>query len=122
MKGLRLAGVNTLAGANAHLAKRYLPHWNQRFTRPAKNPADAHRRLGQEHWLESILSACAMRRVNDDHTLQHAGQRYRIPAEGIRPGLRRARVRVEHRLDGSLVAMFRGQALPILPCPEPQRS
>lgn len=121
VKGLRLAAAGTLAQANAYLDQRYLPHWNRRFTRPAKNPADAHRRPGPEHRLESILSICAVRRVNDDYTLQHAGRRYRFPTESIRPGLRRASVRVERRLDGSLTAIFRGQALAILPCPEPQR-
>lgn len=78
--------------------------------------------LGREHPLESILSICQTHRVNDDHTVQHGGSRYRIPAEQVRPGLRWAAVRVEQRLDGTLVARFRGFTLPLLPCTEPPPS
>src|SRR5438445_12101465 len=56
VRGLRKAGVQTLAEANAYLEQEYLPMWNRRFTVEAENGTDAHRPLRAEHHLAAILS------------------------------------------------------------------
>jgi hypothetical protein len=112
VKGLRVAGARTGEEANAYLEAEFLPEWEKRFTVEARNPADAHRRLGREHDLVAILSQV----VTNDYTLRFQGQSYRVAREGIRAGLRGSRVRVERRLDGTLAVRFRGRYLPLAVC------
>ncbi|MBI4463782.1 MAG: hypothetical protein HY647_03660 [Acidobacteria bacterium] len=113
IKGLRQAGVDTLQGAQQYLERGYLPLWNRRFTVAAANRTDAHRPLGPEHDLAAILSQVESRVVAPDYTVRFQGRRYQIARAGIRPGLRRARVRVEKRLDGSVAVRFRKHSLTV---------
>jgi hypothetical protein len=121
VKGLRKAGARTLEEAQRYLQQVYLPLWNRRFTVPATNPTDAHRSLGAEHNLAAILSRVESRVVAADYTLQFEGQLFQIARQGIRPGLRGARVRVEQRLDGSLGVRFRDRYLAVRRCDLPSR-
>src|SRR5918995_3105576 len=56
VKGLRLAGVSTLADANRYLDEEFLPWWSANLTVEPASAADAHRILGPEHDLASALS------------------------------------------------------------------
>ena len=103
VKALRKAGVRTLETANAYLEQVFLPMWNQRFVCAPANPADGHRSLAKLE-LSSILSVVETRRIDNDHTVPWRGVKWQIPREAIRPGMRGSRVRVEQRLDGSMVA------------------
>ena len=47
VKEMRLAGIDSIAAANHFLETRFLPEWEQRFTVTARNPRNAHRRLGR---------------------------------------------------------------------------
>jgi hypothetical protein len=117
VKQMRLAGVNTLEQANRYLEEVFLPAWEQRFTVAPRQSQDAHRPLGREHRLDQILSVRQPRAVANDYTVRWAGQRWAIGRAEVRAGLRRARVLVERRLDGSLWARFRQRYLPLQPCP-----
>ena len=117
VKQMRLAGVNTREQANRYLEEVFLPAWEQRFTVAPRQSQDAHRPLGREHRLEEILSVREPRSVANDYTVRWAGQRWAIARAAVRAGLRRARVLVERRLDGSLWARFRDHYLPLQPCP-----
>jgi hypothetical protein len=116
VKGLRLAGARTLGEANAYLEREFLPRWEKRFTVAARQPADAHRRLGREHDLAAILSQVESRVVKNDYTLRLEGRSYRIAREGITAGLRGSRVRMEQRRDGTIAIRFRGRYLPVSRC------
>jgi transposase len=122
VKGLRKAGVNTLAGAQQYLERVYLPLWNRRFTVAAANPTEAHRPLGPQHDLAAILSLVESRVVSPDYTVQLHRRRYQIAREAVRARLRGARVRVEQRLNGSVAVRFREHYLPVRECgtPAPQ--
>src|SRR5438034_5472059 len=48
VKELRLAGIDSIAGANHFLEMRFLPEWEERFTVDPRNPRNAPRRLGRE--------------------------------------------------------------------------
>jgi len=110
IKELRLAGIGTIAAANAFLERKFIPMWNRRFACAPASPADAHRsRRGFD--LDAILSHQETRTVANDYTLQHKGQRYQIERGSIRGGLRRSRVVVEERLDGSVKLRWRGEYL-----------
>jgi transposase len=117
VKGLRVAGANTLEEANRYLETEFLPWWNQHLVRIPASAVDAHRTLGSEHDLAAILSQVETRQVNHDYTFQLAGQLYQIERRSITAGLRGATVRIERRLDGSLAVRFRERYLVLAACP-----
>jgi hypothetical protein len=102
VKELRLAKAKTCDEANAVLEK-LLPEHNRRFAKPARRATDAHRRLG--HRLESILSIQSERVVSNDYAVRFANRFYQLLPPAY-PGLRRGRVVIEERLDGSLKIRF----------------
>jgi hypothetical protein len=116
VKGLRKAGVRTLEEANQYLEQEFLKGWNERFTVEAASKVDAHRPLGDALSLESILSHAEQRQVTNDYTVAWDGQRWQIPKEAVRPGLRRSSIRVEARLDGSLQARIGEQWVTLTVC------
>jgi hypothetical protein len=116
VKGMRKRKVCTLEAANGYLEKEYLPLWNERFTvRPAQE-ADAHRPLGKQHDLASILSRVEHRVMGEDYTIRYDGRLYGLEREQVRPGLKKQGVRVEQRLNGRLMVQWRGQALELKLC------
>ena len=116
VKGMRKAGVRTLAEANAYLEQEYLPLWNRRFTLPPANATDAHRPLGREHELDAILSRVESRVVAHDYTIRYDKKIYQIARADLRPGLRGATVRVEARGDRSVWVRFRDRYLTVKVC------
>jgi transposase len=121
VKGLRVAGARTLEEANRYLEEEFLPWWNQHLVVAAANPADAHRPLGAEHDLAASLSQVVMREVGNNYTVPLDGKTYRMVLDAVPAGLRNAVVRVERRLDGTLVARFRERTWPLLECPKPPK-
>jgi transposase len=119
VKELRLAGIDSIAGANHFLEMRFLPEWEERFTVAPRNPRNAHRRLGREHRLEEILSVRAARKVAQDHTVSWEGNLWGVPRDEVCAGLRGAQVEIERRLDGSHWLRFRNRYLRLRHCPEP---
>ncbi len=121
VKGLRVAGARTLEDANAYLEKEYLPWWNQTLAVKAADPADAHRPLGKEHDLAAILSHIEQRQVTNDYTVRYDGKVYQIDRRDIRTGMRKAWVRVEQRLDGTIAVQFQGRYVRVRRCAPPLR-
>lgn len=111
VKGMRLAGVRTMAQANAYLEKEYLPWWNKTRTVAPANAEDAHRPLEKQQDLAAILSHVESRQVKNDYTIQFAGKTYAIERADIGAGLRGAAVRVELRRDGTVAVRFRDKYL-----------
>jgi hypothetical protein len=116
VKGLRLAGATTLEQANQYLQCHFLPWWNETLKVLPANTTDAHRPLGPNHQLSSVLSHVESRTVGNDYTFRYAGKLYQIAASGIRTGLRGGVVRVEQRLDGSLAVRFADAWLKVSEC------
>ena len=121
VKGLRVAGVRTLEAANAYLENEFLPWWNQTLTVVPAHAADAHRQLGKEHDLAAILSHVEQRQVTNDYTIRWDGKFYQIDRRDVRPGLRKAWVRVEQRLDGTIAVRFQDQYVRVRRCAQPVR-
>jgi hypothetical protein len=109
VKELRLAGATTVDEANAVL-DRLLPEHNRRFTKPARQPGDAHRPLGPGHVLVAILSIQEQRVVANDYTVRFRNRFYQL-LKPVHPGERGGRVVIELRLDGSMAIRFRGKYL-----------
>lgn len=116
VKGLRVAGVTTLEGANHYLETEFLPWVNATIAVVPANPDDAHRPLEKQHDLAAILSHVEKRRVNADYTFPLGAKTYRILRQDICTGLRGASLRVEQRRDGSVAACFRGRYLRVERC------
>src|SRR5436190_13714795 len=109
VKELRLAGATTGAQANAGL-ERLLPAHNRRFSKPARQAADAHRPLGPGHDLAAILSIQEERVVANDYTVRFRNRFYQL-LPPVWPGERGGKVVIELRLDGALAIRFRGKYL-----------
>jgi hypothetical protein len=122
VKGLRVAGASTLEEANRFLEEEFLPWWNQHLVVAPANPADAHRPLGAEHDLAASLSHVVMREVDNDYTVALDGKTYRIVLDTVPAGLRRAVVRIERRLDGTLMTRFREHTWPLEECEKPPKA
>src|SRR3954464_3533421 len=87
---LRVAGVTTIAGANAYLRDAFLPQHNATFSRAPRDAATAFVALGKVD-LEQILCHEEDRVVTDDNTvvlegrcLQLAKQAGRRTCAGLR--------------------------------------
>jgi hypothetical protein len=120
VKGMRVAGVRLLAEANAYLENEFLPWWNQTLTVKPASPDDAHRQLGKEHDLPAILSHVESRQING-YVIRYDGKFYQIDRRDIRPGMRKATVRVEVRLDGEIAVRFEGTYVRVRRCAQPER-
>jgi len=122
VKGMRVAGVKTLEQANQYLTDDYLAWWERELTVEAANPDDAHRPLEKSHNLAASLSHVETRQVRPDYTLRWDGKLYQIQRQAITTGLRRANVRVEQRLDGSLAVRHGERYLPVEECAAAEKS
>ena len=119
VKGMRVAKVRTIEEANAYLEKEYLPGWDRTLTVEPANATDAHRPLGKEHDLAAILSHVELRQVTNDYTVRYDGKLYQIDRKDVRVGLRKAKLHVEERLDGTITVRFEGRYLGIRRCAQP---
>jgi transposase len=116
VKGMRVAGVATLEQANEYLRNDYLVWWERELTVEPASRDDAHRPLEKTHHLAASLSHVETRQVRSDYTLRWDGKLYQIERQAVTTGLRRASVRVEKRLDGSLAVRHQGRYLPVKEC------
>jgi len=121
-KGLRVAAAGSLEQANAYLEQEFLPWWNRTLTVKPNNDCDAHRPLTQEYDLAAILSHVDERQVSNGYTVQYRGRSYQIPPHQVRTGMRGSKLRVEARLDGTIVMRFRHEYLRIKVCEAPARA
>jgi transposase len=106
VKGLRVAGVKTLEQANQYLEETYLVWWERELTVEPAHPDDAHRTLDKSHNLAASLSHVETRQVRNDYTIPLDAGLYQIDRQAVVSGLRKANVRVEKRLDGSIAVRF----------------
>jgi hypothetical protein len=118
LKELRIAGIKTMVAANRFLHQVFIPNWQQRFTVQASSSLDAHRPLGSLD-LASVLCHRDLRLVANDYTLSLENRRWAIARHDVRSGLRKSKVLVETRLDGSRWARFRKARLPLSPVAAP---
>src|SRR5207245_473101 len=81
---LRLAGVTTLAAANAYLWEQFIPDYNATFTRPASDPTSAFVPLGDVD-LEQILCEEEDRVVGQDNIVSFDGVHLQLAKQPGRP-------------------------------------
>lgn len=109
IKEMRLAGVKSLEEANAFLEK-YLPIYNRRFGRVARESGDMHRPVPSGVDLRQVLSVQTVRTLRKDNTVHHENHIFLIKEHwGTRK--RPEKITVQERLNGKLYLVHEGCAL-----------
>ena len=106
---LRLAGITTVAAANAFLPG-FTTRFNARFGRLAADSVPAWRPVPRGLDLERICSLYTEATVLNDNTVRTQGTVLQIPPGPGGRGYAKARVEVRHLLDGSW-RIYRGDQL-----------
>jgi len=106
---LRLAGITTVAAANAFLPG-FTTRFNARFGRPAADSVPAWRPVPRGLDLERICSLYTEATVAQRQHGANAGTVLQIPPGPGGRGYAKARVEVRHLLDGSWRILPRGSA------------
>jgi hypothetical protein len=105
---LRLAQAADLPAANQAL-QRFLPDYNRRFARLARNSERAWRRA--PHNLDRICCLLHERVVSNDNVVQWEGRRLQIPPQPHRFSFAGARVQLYETLEGHLSIYYHNTPL-----------
>lgn len=107
---LRLAGAGNIEEANTVL-DAFLPRFNERFGVPAALPEPAYRAVVPGLDIAGMLCIKERRKVAKDNTVQYYGRTLQLYPDAERRSYARAHVEVQERLDGRLLAHYRGKIL-----------
>jgi transposase len=100
-KELRLAGITTVAAANAWLKSHYIAEHNRTFAIQPEQDGTAFVADAHEAWRET-LCVIEERTVANDNTIAWDGRRLQLPESRLRPHFVKAVVRVHAYPDGRL--------------------
>lgn len=113
IKELRLAGISTVKEANKFVKEVFIPKFNAKFAVKAQKKGNLHKPLTkwEKDNLDKIFSIQTPRTVNNDFTVRHQGKWYQL--DQIQPTLvlKRERVLMEERIDGTMLISLRGKYL-----------
>lgn len=107
---LRLSRASNITEANLVL-RDFLPRFNQRFGVPAAQPGQAYRPISLELDLEGILCVKERRRVARDNTVQYRQRTLQLFPDADRVSYAGAYVEIQERLDGQILACYKGKIL-----------
>jgi hypothetical protein len=110
VKELRLAGVSSIAAANAWLPG-FITAYNTRFGRDPANARDLHRPLAQADDLDEILAWREERTVTRNLTLHYDRMMLLLDPTSLARGLVRKKVEVVNYPDGRFAVQFNGTTL-----------
>jgi len=110
---LRLAGITTVADANAFLPL-FTPSFNARFARPPADTAPAWRPVPRGLDLDRICSLYTEATVLNDNTVRTQGTVLQIPPGPGGRGYPKARVEVRQLLDGTWRIYYQDRLLATL--------
>ena len=113
VKELRLAGISTVAAANAWLPD-FIASYNARFGRQPANAKDLHRPLTAVDNLDEILTWREVRTVTNNLTLHYERMMLLLDPTPFARGLARKKVDVVNYPDGRFTVQFEGTSLPFL--------
>jgi hypothetical protein len=110
VKELRLAGVSSMAAANAWLPG-FITAYNARFGRDPANAKNLHRPLAQADDLDEILAWREERTVTRNLTLHYDRMMLLLDPTALARSLVRKKVEVVNYPDGRFAVQFNGTAL-----------
>jgi transposase len=111
VKEFRLAGVSSIAAANA-LMPGFIEAYNRKFAKVPRNPHDAHRPLRAEEDLELILTWRELRKVTQNLLLHYERKLYVLVDTPQNRRLIGKYVEVFQYPDGRIEIRVAGRALP----------
>jgi hypothetical protein len=111
VKELRLAGISTVAAANAWLPG-FIAGYNARFGRQPANDKNLHRPLTAADNLDEILTWREVRTVTNNLTLHYDRMMLLLDPTPFARGLARKKVDVVNYPDGRFTVQFEGTPLP----------
>jgi len=111
LKELKLHKISSIEEANRYLHNVFLPKFNKRFTKDAKDPELAWRVVPGEINLDSVFSIKEQRTVMADNTISYRNRIFQILADKHRISFAKVKVEVEKRLDGSIHIKYKDQYL-----------
>jgi len=107
---LRLSGASTIIEANLVLWE-FLHRFNERFGVPAAQSGQAYRPISLETDTDGILCLKERRRVARDNTVQYHQRTLQLFPDADRTSYTGAYVEVQERLDGQILACYKGKLL-----------
>jgi len=98
---MRLRGISTKEEANAYLQQEFIPEYNARFAKPAAMPQKAYRLWPVGLKRQRVFCLKYSATVKNDNTVRREGLIFDIPPHKSRYSFAKAKVEVNHLLDGS---------------------
>jgi transposase len=102
VKALRRAGISELASANRFLEEKFLPSFNEKFSKRARMGGNLHRPLKRGLDLGRILSIQETRTLQNDWTVRWQNRVLQLPRESAASIQPRDSVTLCEQLDGTL--------------------
>jgi hypothetical protein len=110
IKEMRLRGISNIEDANAFLVE-YLEIHNNRFSKEPRGQIDTHRPLDSGHNLRFILASREERTLSNSLSISFYNKTINILEPTIKNRLKRKRVNVIERHDGTIEVYFQGKLL-----------
>jgi hypothetical protein len=105
IKLMKLDMITSIESANDYLDKYFLPKWDKRFTHEPSSQFNAHRDK-RDYNLNAIFCPHAERVVQNDFTIRLFGKHFQIEAGNYGGSIRRKKVIIEQRMDGTFKARY----------------
>ena len=110
VKELRLQDISNIDDANDFLIT-YLEDFNNRFSKEALNPINAHRSLKPICDLKKILCHKETRKMSKNLEIQYNNRIFQVKTPGRERRLANARIEVVETLDGEIFLKYKGNNL-----------
>jgi hypothetical protein len=121
IKKLRRKGIASYEAANQYLEQAYLPQHNRRFSRPAAQAEDYHRRKPTARELHQIFRLQSTRSISRDWVVRHEGHWLQLQPRSRRYGPTQSKALVYEYEDGRVEVYYRGERVSFRQIAEPVR-
>ena len=111
IKELKLYKIERVAEANHYLREEFIPRWNKRFARQARERGSCYRKIPEGIRLDDVLCLKGKRKVYADNTISYKGRIYQIMADEYRASYAKAEVQVYEHLDSRISIVYKGRKL-----------
>ena len=119
VKEMRLAGISTIAEANAFLAD-YIPKFNAQFAVAPNKKADLHRLVNESarEKLPQTFSIQSARKINNDYTIMFKNHHFQLDRNQPTTVYKKDAVVMEEHLNGAIKVNLKGHYLNYAILPE----
>ena len=108
---LRLYKISTLEEANHYLIEQFIPGYNKKFSRCAREEGDAYRQLRKNIDLNNIFCIKEERKAISDNTISYYSRIFQILPDKYRISYVKAKVIVHQHLDSSIHIFYKAREL-----------